>query len=99
MNTNPLEKEIEAHIVTYAKSKGILVYKFTSPSKRSVPDRIFVLPGGRVFFMELKRLGQHPTPGQRVEINKLQLQGATVYVVDSAKRGKEIIDAEILKSY
>lgn len=91
MNTDPLEKEIEAKIVLFAKAHGLIVYKFTSPSKRSVPDRIFVLPGGRVFWMELKRRGQKTTPAQSVEIEKLRKQGATVYVVDNVVDGKQTI--------
>ncbi len=94
MNTNPLEKDIETKIVLFAKSLGAIVYKFTSPSKRSVPDRVFVLPGGRVFWMELKRRGQKPTPSQAVEIEKLRKQGATVYVVDDVVDGKVIVRKE-----
>lgn len=93
-NLNPLEKDIEKAIVTHARKLGILVYKFTSPSRRSVPDRVFVLPGGRVFFMELKRKGQKPTPSQEVEIEKLRKQGATVYVVSDVTAGRCIISGE-----
>ena len=63
-NPDPLEKEIEAKLVLFAKSLGIICYKFTSPSRRSVPDRVMVLPGGRVIWMELKRRGQKPTASQ-----------------------------------
>jgi len=94
MNTDPLEKDIESKIVLFAKGLGAIVYKFTSPSKRSVPDRVFVLPGGRVFWMELKRRGHKPTPAQAVEIEKLRKQGATVYVVDNVELGKEIVKNE-----
>jgi hypothetical protein len=37
--SNPLEKVIEAKVNAYAQSKGFLVYKFTSPARRAVPDR------------------------------------------------------------
>lgn len=98
-NLNPLEKEIEAKLVAFAKSLGIICYKFTSPSRRSVPDRVMVLPGGRVIWMELKRRGQKPTASQIVEIEKLKKQGATVYVVDNVEDGKLILRVEILNCY
>lgn len=94
-NPDPLEKDIEGKCVQHAKSLGILVYKFTSPSKRSVPDRIFVLPGGHVFWIEFKRLGKEPTPAQTVEIEKLRKQGVTVYVVDNVTEGKGRIELQL----
>lgn len=99
MNPNPLEKEIEAKVCQFAKGKGIMHYKFTSPAKRSVPDRLFILPGGASFFIEFKRAGEHPTPSQRVEIGKLQKQGATVYVIDNVEDGKCVINMELLKNF
>lgn len=93
-NPNPLEKDIERKVCDYAKSLGILCYKFTSPSRRSVPDRIVVAQNGRVFWIEFKRKGQKPAPAQIVEIERLQKQGATVYVVDSVELGKQILKKE-----
>lgn len=93
---NPLEKVIEKKVCDYAKAKGILVFKFTSPARRSVPDRMFILPGGKVFFIEFKRKGQKPTDAQTVEIKKMEKQGSHVHVVDNVLEGKEIIDAELM---
>lgn len=77
----------------YAKSKGCLCYKFTSPSRRSVPDRLFITPRGECFFMELKRKGQKPTAAQEVEIDKIRRQGVPVCVADTVAAGKVMIDA------
>lgn len=99
MNPNPLEKEIEEKVCAHAKHLGIMHYKFTSPARRSVPDRLFILPGGATFFIEFKRCGEHPTASQRVEISKLQQQGATVYVIDTVEAGKAAVDAELMKGY
>lgn len=93
-NLNPLERDIEKRVCDYAKSLGMLVYKFTSPSRRSVPDRLFVLPGGRVFWIEFKRAGCKPTPAQEVEIEKLRKQGAAVYVVSDVTAGRCVISDE-----
>lgn len=92
MNTNPLEKVIEKKVCDYAKAKGFLVYKFTSPSRRSVPDRLFITPKGFVFFVEFKRRGCKPSPAQEVEIAKLKAAKVRVHVVDNVEDGKKVID-------
>ena len=90
--TTPLEKDIEKAIGTYAKSKGCLYYKFTSPAMRAVPDRIIVTPTGVVGFLEVKREGAKPTPLQMVEITKLAQRGAEVEWADNVADGKKFID-------
>jgi hypothetical protein len=92
----PLEKEIEKRVCAYAKSLGVLCYKFTSPARRSVPDRIFLAKGIDAFFIEFKRLGGKPTPAQEVEIAKIRAAGKTVYVIDNVVAGKAAIDGEML---
>ncbi len=96
MNPNPLEKMIEEKVCAYARSLHCLVYKFTSPSRRSVPDRLFITPGGRIFWIEFKRLKEKPTSAQQAEITKMQKQGAFVYVADSVEAGKKMIDFEVI---
>lgn len=93
-NPDPLEKDIERRVCDYAKSLGILVYKFTSPSRRSVPDRLFIMPDGGVFFIEFKRKGEKPSPAQEVEIARIRKQGVHVFVVDEVPVGKAIIAAQ-----
>jgi hypothetical protein len=90
-NPNPLEKDIEKRVCDYAKSLGMLVYKFTSPSRRSVPDRMFITKTGVVFFIEFKRKGEKPTAAQEVEIGKILDTGVQVNVVDAVEQGKHII--------
>ena len=87
-----LEKHIEAKVCDYAKQRGLLVYKFTSPARAAVPDRLFVLPGGRVFFIEFKREGQKPTPAQTREHARLWAHGVTVFVIDNVLDGLRAID-------
>ena len=59
-----LEKQIEAYLVKRVKEIGGVPYKFTSPSNRGVSDRIVVLPGGAIWFIEVKRAGGKLTPLQ-----------------------------------
>lgn len=87
-----LEKQIEKKVCDYAKSKHCLVYKFTSPARASVPDRLFISMTGRVWFIEFKAKGKKPTPGQAREIARLQAYGVRVFVVDDVEQGKQIID-------
>jgi len=87
-----LEKDIEKKIVAYAKSKGCIVRKFTSPAQRAVPDRIIVTPRGVVGFLEVKRPGNKPTPLQYREMELLSENGAPVEWHDSAEGAKEFID-------
>lgn len=89
--TDPLESTIERAVCKYAESKGLLQYKFTSPGKRSVPDRMFLTPWGEIFFIEFKRLGEKPTPSQLREHEKLRAHGYDVYVIDNINEGKGVI--------
>lgn len=87
-----LEKQIEAKVCNYAKERGLLVYKFTSPARMAVPDRMFVRPDGKIFFIEFKREGQKPTPAQDREHERLRGHGVQVFVVDNVTMGLWVID-------
>jgi hypothetical protein len=92
MSANPVEKEIEKKVCKYAESKGILQYKFVSPAHRGVPDRVFIMPNGSVFFIEFKRLGEKPTPGQLREHERMRKNDALVWIIDNIEDGKSLID-------
>lgn len=87
-----LEKQIEAKVCDYAKTKNALVYKFTSPARAAVPDRMFVAPDGRVWFCEFKRAGQKPTAAQEREHLRLRDHKVNVFVIDNVDEGKTMID-------
>ncbi len=87
-----LEKQVEKKVCDYAKDVGMLVYKFTSPARTAVPDRMFIAPGGFVFFIEFKRPGFAATPAQKREHERLEAQGINVFVVDDPVKGRLIID-------
>lgn len=87
-----LEKQIEGKVNDYAKERGCLVYKFTSPARAAVPDRMMITPTGRIFFVEFKRAGQKPTPAQDREHARLRGHNVAVYVVDDIEQGKRYID-------
>lgn len=90
-NLDPLERDIEKKVCEYSRSLGMLCYKFTSPSRRSVPDRMFITGMGVVWFAEFKRKGCKPTPAQEVEIAKIKATGVEVFVIDNVEEGKFIV--------
>lgn len=92
-----LEKQIEAKVCDHAKSQGMLVYKFTSPARAAVPDRLFVCPDGRIFFIEFKRPGQKPTVPQEREHQRLRNHNVKVFVVDDVITGVMTVNSMIEK--
>lgn len=81
-----LEKEIEKLLVQKVKKLGGRAYKFVSPGNVGVPDRLVVLPGGKIGFAELKQKGKKPTQYQTLQIGRLMGLGCLVMVVDSEEK-------------
>lgn len=75
------ESKLEERLVRGVKRLGGRAYKFVSPGNVGVPDRMIVLPGGRIIFVELKTDQGALSPVQRYQIRQLQQLGATVWVV------------------
>ena len=88
-----LERDIEKRVKEYARSKGFLAYKFTSPGHIGVPDGLLISPVGFVIFMEFKQTGKKPTAMQQREIDRINQHGVLALVVDSVEQGKGLIDA------
>ena len=77
-----LEKEIEAKLTKLVKRHGGLCLKWVCPGWAGVPDRIVLLPRGRVKFVELKRpRGGHLSSRQLWWGRKLQALGFPYYVI------------------
>lgn len=71
------ESKLESRISQFCKENGILAYKFVSPGRRGVPDRIY-LKDGITCFIELKAPNKYPTPLQYREMAILEGQGFEV---------------------
>lgn len=71
---------------------GCIYMKFVSPGNDGVPDRIVVLPGGGVIFVELKDTTGKLMANQRVQISRLRKQGAFVFVVTGKTGAKLFVD-------
>ena len=86
------EKKIESKLVKAVKRSGGMCLKFVSPSFAGVPDRIVLMPGGRMAFVETKTTGKEMRPLQRKRKWKLEKLGFKVYCLDNEEKIEEIIN-------
>ena len=76
------EKTVEAKLVKAVKNMGGLAPKFISPGLDGVPDRLVLLPGGKIAFIELKAPGKELRPLQVRRKSQLEALGFLVYCID-----------------
>ena len=79
-----LEKTLERKLVEVVKAMGGISPKFVSPGFDGMPDRLVLLPGGRLAFVELKAMGCKPRPLQISRHGMLRRLGFKVYVLDDS---------------
>lgn len=84
-----LERDLEAYFTRQCKKKSLLTLKLHVRFARGWPDRIVVLSGGNILWVELKRPGGKVSPLQAKVHKELQNLGHDVHVIDS----KEGIDS------
>lgn len=87
-----LEKELELSFLEAAKRAGGWAPKFTSQGTDGMPDRILLMPRGRMAFVEVKAPGQKPRPLQLAIHRTLRALGFRVYVLDDPEDIPRIID-------
>lgn len=88
-----LEKDVENPVCKYARDRhGMKAEKFTSPGRRSVPDRLFTTINAFAFFIEFKAPGKTATKKQVKDHNERRAMGFKVFVVDDIDQGKKIVD-------
>ena len=75
------ESRVEKRLVDAVRAVGGFAYKWTSPGRRGVPDRLVLLPDGELVFVEVKSPGGTLSPVQRVEIDRIRSLGFRVEVV------------------
>lgn len=79
------EREIEQTLVKEVASMGGWCLKWTSPSMAGIPDRIILLPEGKIAFVEVKAPGQQPRKIQVKRIQQLKDLGFLCCVLDDVK--------------
>ena len=85
------ERDIEKRLGSRIRQMGGLYYKFTSPGNAGVPDRLIVMPGGVIWFVELKADSGRVAPVQEYQIKLLQDRGANACVVRGAAGVEEFL--------
>ena len=86
------EKRVEEALSRAVKRLGGMAVKFVSPGLDGVPDRIVLLPGGKVAFVELKVPGKKLRPLQEKRKRQLEGLGFPVYVVDGVEQIGGVLD-------
>ena len=88
-----LEKTIENKLKAAVKNMGGIAFKFTAPGINGVPDRLVLLPHGKLAFIELKAPGRKMRPLQVRRKRQLEQLGFLVYCIDSAEQIGGVLDA------
>ena len=87
-----LEKAIEKRLVKSVKDMGGIALKFISPGFDGMPDRLILLPKGKIAFVEVKAPNKMPRPLQLSRHEMLRRLGFKVYVLDDIKQIGGILD-------
>ncbi len=80
------EKQIERKLVEAVKAAGGICPKLVSPGMDGMPDRMVLLPPGRIGFVEVKAPGEIPRPLQTHRHRQLRALGFPVFVLDDPER-------------
>ncbi|MBQ9308936.1 MAG: VRR-NUC domain-containing protein [Clostridia bacterium] len=86
------EKEIEQSLRKAVLKRGGLCLKFISPGWSGAPDRLVLLPGGRMGFVELKAPGKRPRPLQAARMRILRRLGFYAEALDDRNSVEEILN-------
>jgi len=87
------EKQIEQRLVQEVRKRGGICPKFTSPGFAGMPDRLILLPGGRLAFAEVKAPGEEARPLQKARHRLLRRLGFRVFVIDEITQVKTALDS------
>lgn len=85
------EALIEQYLVRQVKKLGGEIRKVQWVGRNGAPDRVVMLPAGRLIWIELKAPGEKPEPHQAREHERMRRMGQRVEVVDSMERVDEVL--------
>jgi hypothetical protein len=91
--TKMLEKQIEHKLLTETRKRDGLCLKFISPGWNGVPDRIVLLPGGKMGFVEVKKPGKNPRTLQLRRHKQIRNLGFQVFILDDPGDIGGLLDA------
>lgn len=82
------EKLIERKLREGVKARGGLAIKFFAPSFTGLPDRIVLMPGGKIHFVEVKTTGSGLSKRQKIVVGQLREFGFDVWIISD----QELLD-------
>ena len=88
-----LESQIEQYFCRKVKELGGLALKLSPAGTAGMPDRLVLLPGRRIVFVEFKAPGKKPRPLQQKRINDLQKFGFRAVCLDSYQKVNAFLGA------
>lgn len=87
----PPEKKLEKYLTAKIEAMGGKCLKLTSPGTAGICDRLLLLPGEVVAFVELKKLGELPTPLQQKFMRDVAQLGFYADYADCREAADEIL--------
>lgn len=86
------EKTVEQKLVKAVKNRGGICPKLVCPGFDGMPDRLVLLPDGKVGFVEVKAPGEKPRPPQAPRHNLLRSLGLQVFTLDDLTAIPRMLD-------
>ena len=86
------EITVEQKLMKAVKYVGGIALKFISPGWAGVPDRLILLPGKRLAFVEVKAPGMQLRPLQVKRKRQLESLGFSVYCIDHPDQIGGVLD-------
>lgn len=87
-----LESRIESWLNDKIKALGGISYKFISPMNPGVPDRIYLMPGGQVWFVELKTEIGRLANLQKWQGERIRNIGCRYRVIKGMTQAREFVE-------
>lgn len=84
------ERDIERYLSEHVRRLGGMSFKL-APTTAGLPDRLIVLPGGRILLAEVKRPGEKLRDIQTVIRDRLRARGVHALVISSKDDVREKI--------
>lgn len=89
---NVRERDVETYLTGQLKSKlGLACIKFIPDNRNGMPDRLVLLPAGRVLWVELKTTGGTLSPIQKLRHEELKRAGHDIVCVWTKAQADELV--------